>query len=397
MASAVVPRRKIPHSPIPPMRFRRSGGLTLLPSLVVFLAACAGESPTAATLVDDGLPLPVLPVALLSYGTASNPLPAHFTAPGPDGSVLAADNTPPTNPVTDAGATLGRVLFYDVRLSANNTVSCGSCHLQSAGFADTAQFSRGLRGGTTPRHSMALVNARFYARGRFFWDERAATLEDQVLRPIQDPVEMGMTLDSLERKLAATRLYGPLFRAAFGSADVSRDKVARALAQFVLAMTSTRSRYDQAFQGGGPPNFAAVLTSQELEGEQLFRGAGRCVLCHVTNAQIASQPRNIGLALVSADTGAGAGRFKVPSLRNVGVRSRFMHDGRFTSLRQVVDHYAEGVQGAAGLDPLLRNPSGQPQRLGLSPAQRDALVAYLHTLTDQAFLTDPRFADPFRR
>ena len=163
------------------------------------------------------------------------------------------------------------------------------------------------------------------------------------------------------------------------------------------SLTSTRSKYDDAFRGIETANFPAVLTPQENEGEQLFRGAGRCVLCHVTNAQIATQPRNIGLDLVPADTGVGAGRFKAPSLRNVAVRGRFMHDGRFNTLRQVVDHYSDAVQDTPGLDPLLRNLGGLPQRLNLTAAQRDALVAYLQTLTDQAFLNDVRFADPFRR
>ena len=381
------------------MHFHRTRGFTpLLVSLLGLLAGCAGDGPTAASQLDnDGLPAPRLPATLFSYRDAANLLPAHFTVTGPDGSVASADNTSGTNPVTDAGATLGRVLFYDVRLSLNNTVSCASCHLQSAGFGDTARFSRGLHGGTTARHSMALANARFYARGRFFWDERAATLEQQVLLPIPDPLEMGLSLDSLERKLAATRSYGPLFQSAFGSAAVTRDRIARALAQFVRSLNSTRSKYDTAFRGIETPNFPAFLTPQELEGEQLFRGAGRCVLCHGTNAQIVTQPRNIGLEIVPGDTGAGSGRFKAPSLRNVAVRGRFMHDGRFSSLRQVVDHYSDSVRDTPGLDPLLRNLGGLPQRLNLSPAQRDALVAYLQTLTDQAFLTDVRFADPFRR
>lgn len=359
------------------------------------MVGCGADAPVAAVVADDGLPLPVLPAALLSYRVAGNPLPAHFIT-GP-GAVVAADNTPATNPITDAGATLGRVLFYDVRLSANNTVSCGSCHLQSVAFGDTARFSRGLNGTLSTRHSPSLANARFYGPGRFFWDERAATLEAQVLDPIANPAEMGLPLDSLESKLGATRHYGPLFEAAFGTSAVTRTGVARALSQFVRAMVSARSRYDDAFQGGAVGNFAAVLTPQEAEGEQLFRGVGKCAVCHVGNAQIATQARNIGFVLAPSDTGAGGGRFKVPSLRNVGVRTRFMHDGRFSSLAQVVDHYNNGVADVAGLDPVLRNAAGLPQRLGLSQAQRDALVAYLRTLTDPAFLADPRFADPFPR
>lgn len=378
---------------------RDANPLRLLEALPILGASlmigCGADAPVAAVVADDGLPLPVLPATLHSYRVAGNPLPAHFIA-GP-GAVVAADNTPPTNPITDAGATLGRVLFHDVRLSANNTVSCGSCHIQSVAFGDTARFSRGLNGMLSTRHSPSLANARFYAPGRFFWDERAATLEAQVLDPIANPAEMGLPLDSLEAKLGAVRQYGPLFEAAFGSPAVTRTAVARALAQFVRAMVSARSRYDDAFLGGAAANFAAVLTPQEVEGEQLFRGVGKCAVCHVGNAQIATQARNIGFVLAPSDTGAGGGRFKVPSLRNIGVRTRFMHDGRFSSLAQVVDHYNNGVADVAGLDPVLRNAAGLPQRLGLTQAQRDALVAYLRTLTDPTFLADPRFADPFPR
>ena len=208
---------------------------------------------------------------------------------------------------------------------------------------------------------------------------------------------MGMTLDSLERKLAATTFYAPLFQAAFGAAEVTRMRVANALAQFVRALVTANSRYDQAFQGGPAADFAAVLTPQEVQGEQLFRGAAGCGRCHVTNAQIANGVHNSGLDLVTADSGAGRGRFKVPSLRNVGVRGRFMHDGRFTALRQVVDHYDNGVRDNPDLDSLLRTPAGGPQRLQLSPGQRDAIVAYLNTLTDPTFLIDAKFSNPFRR
>lgn len=348
----------------------------------------------------SGLPTPVLPASMYSYAAAANPLPAHFLSvtPGtPGGTVIAADNTPASNPITDAGATLGRVLFYDKRLSANNTVSCGSCHLQALGFADTARLSRGLRGMTTARHAGGLGNARFYANGRFFWDERAATLEAQVLMPIQDTIEMGLTLDSLERKLAATSFYPPLFEAAFGTTAVTRSRVSSALAQFVRSMVSANAPYDRAFRGGTTPDFGAVLTPTEALGEQLFRGPAGCVRCHVTNAQISDKARNIGLDTVTTDPGAGGGRFKAPSLRNVGVRVRFMHDGRFTTLRQVVDHYDSGVRDNPDLDPLLRVPGGAVQRLNLTPAQRDAIVAYLNTLTDLTLLTDPKFSDPFRR
>lgn len=155
------------------------------------------------------------------------------------------DNTPANNPVTDEGATLGRVLFYDKKLSANGTVSCASFHQQDKGFSDDAALSLGFDGGTTRRHSMSLINARWYGRGRFFWDERAATLEEQVLMPFQDPVEMGMTLDQVVNTVAAQTYYPELFQAAFGSEEVTAEKISMALAQFVRSIVSVNSKYDE--------------------------------------------------------------------------------------------------------------------------------------------------------
>ncbi len=352
---------------------------------------------------------PNLPTTLFSYADNEINYPPYLTqAGGPGGNVVGADNTPAGNPITNAGATLGRVLFYDKRLSANDTVACASCHQQSTGFSDTRQFSVGFTGGHTGRHSMGLTNARYYNPGRFFWDERAATLEQQVLMPIQDTVEMGMTLPALEQKLAAVSWYGPLFQAAFGSPDVTSDRIGRAMAQFIRSMVSYRSKFDQAMgtaAPGSPPNFAAVFTPQELQGLQIYGGVGAggggggaCAACHGTAAHIAPGIRNNGLDAVTAfsDDGAGGGRFKSPSLRNIAVRAPFMHDGRFNTLREVIDFYDSGVQNHPNLDPPLRAPGGGVRRLNLTEQEKQALEAFLHTLTDNPLLTDPRFADPFQ-
>ncbi|HEX8696568.1 MAG TPA: cytochrome c peroxidase [Longimicrobium sp.] len=341
-----------------------------------------------------GLATPTLPAVPFRYADDAVPLPAHFRTAINGGPATATDNTPAGNPITDAGAALGRVLFYDVRLSVNDGISCGGCHGQAISFSDAPPRSRGFAGGLTGRHSPSLANARFYRRGRFFWDERAPTLEDQVLRPIQDGTEMGLTLENAVAKIAATPYYPPLFQAAFGTPTVTSDRVSLALAQYVRSLVSADSRFDRAFTATGTPNFAAVFTPQEVEGERLFRATG-CSVCHTTVAQVSDAAHNTGLDAVSADTGAGRGAFKAPSLRNVGVLPRFMHDGRFTSLEQVVEFYNSGVQPNPNLDPRLRGIDGSPRRLNLSPAQKAALVAFLRTLTDSAFLTAPRFADPF--
>jgi cytochrome c peroxidase len=342
----------------------------------------------------SGLPVPQLPSPTFRYDDAEVGLPAQFRAAAGGPSVLSLDNTPATNPITDAGGTLGRVLFYDPRLSASDAVSCGSCHHQSLGFADALVFSVGFRGALTPRHATGLTNARFYKRGRFFWDERAATLEDQVLDPIQNDREMGMSLDALAIKLSVTPYYSQLFNAAFGSPDITRDRLARALAQFTRAMVSGDSRYDRAFDANGVANLASTLTPQEIDGERVFRQSG-CGSCHTTLAQVGDAPHSNGLDAAPIDTGVGGGVFKTPSLRNVAVRPRFMHDGRFATLDEVVAFYDSGIQDSPRLDPLLRAADGTPKRLGLTSAERDALVAFLGALTDSTFLTSPRFSNPF--
>jgi len=342
----------------------------------------------------SGLALPTLPSPAYRYDDAEVGLPAHFRATAGGPSVLSMDNTPAANPITDAGATLGRVLFYDPRLSISDAVSCGACHHQSLGFADALVFSLGFRGALTPRHAPGLSNARFYKPGRFFWDERAGTLEEQVLDPIQNDREMGMSLDALAIKLSVTPYYPALFDAAFGSPDITRDRISRALAQFTRAMVSGDSRYDRAFDANGVANFASTLTAQEIDGERVFRQSG-CGSCHTTVAQVGDAPHDNGLDAAPIDTGAGGGAFKTPSLRNVAVRPRFMHDGRFATLDEVVAFYDSGIQNDRGLDPRLRAADGTPKRLGLTSAERDALVAFLGALTDSSFLTSPRFSNPF--
>ena len=179
----------------------------------------------------------VLPQSPYSYATTDLPIHVRQVA-------KFYDNTPASNQITDAGATLGRVLFYDRSLSANGSVSCSSCHSQSTGFSDERRFSTGFEGKEVKRNSMSLVNLRFYKSGKFFWDERANSLEDQVLMPIEDPVEMGHSLAMLVKQLQKDAIYPPLFREAFGTPEVTEQRLARALAQFIRSMVSVRSRYD---------------------------------------------------------------------------------------------------------------------------------------------------------
>ncbi len=356
---------------------------------------------------------PNLPDEPFDYETVV--FPNHFLVdpPGPPRAVVDTDNTPANNPTTDEGAALGRVLFYDKNLSLNRTVSCASCHQQLHGFSDPNVLSVGFDGGLTGRHSTGLANNRFYQRGRFFWDERAATLEDQALQPIQDAVEMGLTLTQLVQRVEEQEYYGDLFTAAFGDATVTTDRIARAIAQFERSMVSFNSAYDegraQVENPGRPfPNFSQL----ENQGKDLFnapppRGFG-CAGCHGTEAQVAvNAPQNIGLdgpplddlgAFNTFGTNNFRGAFKVPSLRNIAIRPPFMHDGRFATLEEVVDFYSTGIQAHPNLAPPLTTngqPGGPPIRLNMTQTQKDALVAFLGTLTDFDFLTDERFSNPF--
>ena len=339
-----------------------------------------------------------LPTTSFSY--AAPVLPLSFSV----NPILAQDNTPLNNLTTDNGATLGRVLFYDKRLSTNQTISCSSCHQQAHGFSDPRQFSVGFNGGMTGRNSMGLSHARWYQRRSFFWDERANTLEDQVLQPIQNAVEMGMTLDALTNRLAAEPFYTNLFAKTFGSPAVTSDRISRALAQFVRSIVSVQSKYDT-----GVSNNFTNFTPQENHGRQLFLGAAGCAACHGTDNFVPGPAlNNNGLEFPYVDLGVGGitgnpadnGKFKVPSLRNIELTAPYMHDGRFTNLEQVVEFYDHLVVDNPNLSPPLRNPpgspnAGQPRRLNLTPQQKAALVAFLRTLTDPTLATDEKYSDPF--
>lgn len=375
--------------------------LTLLLTFVAIAIAFTARNANAQTSS-----VPTLPTTTYNYEDPD--LPRHFLRR----QIANRDNTPRNNPITDEGATLGRVLFYDVKLSANDTTSCASCHLQSKAFADTGRVSTGFDGGHTNRNSMGLSNARYYPNGNFFWDERAGTLEQQVLMPIEDFIEMGMNLQVLEAKLANTSYYPDLFEDAFGDDDISSERISLALAQFIRSMVSYESKYDE-----GVANNFRNFTRQERQGMNLFEGRARCDRCHVTDIQIATQARNNGLDRVTVDPGVAgvtgnnrdAAEFKVPSLRNIELTGPYMHDGRFATLEQVVDFYNSDVQNHPNLDNQLtgggrngrnggrgRRGNNGARNLNLNRGEQAALVAFMETLTDDSFVTDPMFSDPFR-
>lgn len=302
--------------------------------------------------------------------------PAHIQA-----ALASSDNTPATNPITNEGANLGRVLFYDKQLSRNGTTSCGSCHQQKNSFSDSVVLSRGLDGGVTTRHSMALLNMRFYKSGKMFWDERAATLEKQALQPIQNHVEMDMTLELLEAKVKSLTYYPSLFQKAFGTSLIDSVLIAKALSQFQRSIVTYQSKYDRVKQG------LEIFTAAEAAGEQLFLTvpANRtCASCHTPPMFITSSPSApFGLDDTN-DLGINnRGNFKSGSLRNISIRSNLFHNGSVANVQEML---TAGNPGS-GKQPI-------PSHF-LRTADIPNMLAFLNTLTDKTILTEAKFSDPF--
>ena len=368
--------------------------------LTILMAQSCKKDETIVNSEDDALAGLNLPSQAFNYAMPG--LPAFYSLQ----PTVGADNTPAANPVTNAGATLGRVLFYEKNLSKSRTISCASCHQAAHGFSDPEILSKGFEGGNTGRHSMALANARYYNNGRFFWDERANTLEDQVLRPIQDEVEMGLTLNEAMQRIGAQKYYPLLFKNAFGDEQITADRTSKALAQFVRSMVSYTSKYDLGrAQVNNPNDPFPNFTTQENNGKQLFFAPNiGCAACHGTDAFVGPGPRNNGLDATTIDRGIGLtnndpaldGAFKTTSLKNIALSAPYMHDGRFKTLEEVIEHYNSGVKNHPNLSPPLRLPDNGVRRLNLNQNQKDALVAFLKTLSDPTMLGDEKFSTPFK-
>lgn len=295
------------------------------------------------------------------------------------------------NTLSEKGFVLGRALFYDTRLSSDSSTSCGTCHQQFAAFANGGHaLSHGVNNLLGNRNSPGIFNAAWIPL--FMWDGGINHIENQPIGPITNPVEMAETLNNVYVKLRRSGTYPAMFKDAFGDTMINTQRMTRAIAQFMGAMVSSNSKYDKVKRGDAGVSF----TSAEQNGYTLFQN--KCASCHAEPLFTDYSFRNNGLVYNTTLNDSGRAhvtglatdrnKFKVPSLRNIALTSPYMHDGRFSTLQDCLDHYIAGVQSTQNLDPLL--VSG----IALTTQEKADLISFLQTLTDNSFITDSRFAEP---
>ncbi len=312
---------------------------------------------------------------------------------------------PDDNPMTQEGVQLGRMLFFDPILSVDSSMSCSSCHLADKGFADGQRFSRGVQGGFTERSSMAIMNVGFIRHG-LFWDGRSETLEDQALLPVEDEIELHEEWPNVVEKFKRHPDYPKKFREAFGisnKSDITKELAAKAIAQFERTMiVGAGSKYYKVFVLGDD-----LPSDEELNGHTMFfdKGSGlpdaQCFHCHAAPLFTDPDFRNNGLDSVAnvadfKDYGRGRvtnfpfdnGKFAAPTLWNIELTAPYMHDGRFQTLEEVIDHYASGGHWSPNRDALMDS-------ISLDAEQKADLVSFLKTLTDTSFINNPAFQSPF--
>lgn len=324
-------------------------------------------------------------------------IPSHF----PDMII------PEDNPMTVEGIALGRKLFYEERLSGDNTISCASCHAPASGFSDPNQFSVGIDGIPGTRNSMALINLGW--QNFFFWDGRSKTLEDQILEPVPNPIEMHQEWKDAVAKLNADKTYRNMFFRAFGESGIDSLKVSKAIAQFLRTMISGSSKFDVMYKwenslplNSNEQTIYATITAEEWAGYDLFKSlnGADCFHCHNGPLMQVQKFSNNGLDATFTDHGrrdvtgnpSDDGKFKVPTLRNIALTGPYMHDGRFNTLDEVIEHYSSGIQMSSTIDPMIEYASqGGVQ---LDAFEKDLLKKFLLTLTDYDFISNPDFQDP---
>lgn len=313
---------------------------------------------------------------------------------------------PEDNQFTVEGIQLGRMLFYDERLSGDNTQSCASCHFQATAFGDSSRFSTGIDGSIGTRQGMTLINLGY--QFNYFWDARSETLEEQIIEPVINPIEMNTTWHDVMEKIKEDESYMALFNTIYSTSSIDSIHVAKVIAQFLRTVVSSDSKYEKMLKG------EYIFNQSEQNGFFLFQQEGGdpedgqgglwgadCFHCHpLAGVQFSDyQLHNNGLDSVFTDLGRGEvtgdpndyGRFKTPSLKNVEVSAPYMHDGRFETLEEVVEHYNSGGHASPTVDPFMKFTDGG---LHLSDQNKLDLIAFLKTLTDITFLSDTAYSDP---
>lgn len=316
---------------------------------------------------------------------------------------------------------LGRVLFYDKTLSLNNGVSCGSCHLQSKAFSDDSQFSTGFERLETSRNTPPIQNLLEIDQA-LFWDGRERLLKNMVMQPIFNHVEMGMSnTTELTKKVASKKYYQELFLKAFGEEEITFEKISEALGGFTSSIISNGSKFDRSFSTLNSFVPTSLLNKTEKEGMDLFFGKYDCGSCHnvfsakgydfpvpiksipINTVAAESELVNIGLDANYSDNGRGAltgdsednGKFKIPNLRNIELTGPYMHDGRFSTLDEVIEHYNDGIKNHPNLDARLKDENGIPKVMHITSLEKQKLISFLKSMTDGKLITDPKFSDPF--
>lgn len=384
-------------------------------TISISIFACSKKQEEASSTPTGTVSGPVLPAEPYNYLAS-----AQFI--GGAQNLIFTNNT----------ITLGRVLFYEKALSFNNSISCGSCHFQDKGFADNVRFHKGVYGNVLKRNTLSITGNNFL----MFWDGRSTGMQDLVLRPVSNHDEMLQNPDALVDKIKQISYYKDLFNKAYGTDEITLNGIENALASFCVCIVPFSTKFDKGLAGLNSQssfpfidstiqlfNFSAI----ENKGMNLFYGKARCASCHhpeiITGYYGGSPYANIGLDLEYNDNGLGTiandanqnGKFKIPNIRNVALTAPYMHDGRFNTLEEVIEHYNSKIQANRNLSPRLyqnelsdldlflieeqnqapTTVSIVPVKMGLNTEEKAALIAFLKTLTDEEMKRDIKFSNPF--
>ncbi len=351
-------------------------------ALIAALIGCTRQMPEQPSIGEIKLNLPSVPFDYSSVNTIQGKIPVLYE----DGSII-----------NNKKATIGRVLFYDKALSFNNSTACASCHLQEKGFSDVVQFSAGFEGLPTKRNSMPISNLYMNRKAGYFWDTRESKIESMVFAPIQDHIEMGFSqIDLITEKIGNLKYYQQLFKDAYGDEEITTDRMRESMGQFLFSIVNVNSKFDKGIATGFS-NFNIA----ETNGMELFVEL-ECDKCHFLHEDFSldgskrEKLANIGLEAENRDKGKD-GLYRIPDLRNITKTGPYMHDGRFKTLNEVINHYGFGVQNNTHLSDELKNRPPAHNFDSYTGGKKNDILAFLRTLEDENSLTDPKFSSPFAK